>query len=217
MTPDSDPEYYEQMTVADFYEELFTNSDLSRVTQTTFDQMLKDEDLLVEIAGALSIKIHQKFKIAYDLEDIKHCLQSIDKQNFVGFRDGKVTLNQMKARAADRKGLASYKVLDDIYEDEEEKKKLQSTPHIADFLFGKKPTKEDYEREIDPWQSNPRCMHSMSYDPRKDPKWNKKRQLQQLKTIKMSKGLPKQAKDLVEKSIEGSVDSFQSFSQMDLH
>ena len=32
MTPDSDPEYYEQMTVADFYEELFTNSDLSRVT-----------------------------------------------------------------------------------------------------------------------------------------------------------------------------------------
>ena len=36
--------------------------------------MLKDEDLLVEIAGALSIKIHQKFKIAYDLEDIKHCL-----------------------------------------------------------------------------------------------------------------------------------------------
>ena len=74
MTPDSDPEYYENMNMTDFYEELFTNSDLSRVTQTTFDQMLKDEDLLVEIAGALSIKIHQKFKIAYDLEDIKHSL-----------------------------------------------------------------------------------------------------------------------------------------------
>ena len=74
MTPDSDPEYYENMTVADFMEELFTNSDLSRITQTTFDQMLKDEDLLTEIAGDLSIKIHQKFKKSYQLEDIKHCL-----------------------------------------------------------------------------------------------------------------------------------------------
>ena len=44
-------------------------------------------------------------------------LAYVDKSLFVSLRDGKVTLAQLKARVAERRGFANYKVLDDIYAD----------------------------------------------------------------------------------------------------
>ena len=96
-------------------------------------------------------------------------LPFVDKSLFCNMRDGKITLAQLKARVADKRGFAHYKVLDDIYEDmtEEQKSKIRNQPDLAKFLFGKNPKPEDYSKPLEPWQSDRRCIRSIKYHHKK--------------------------------------------------
>ncbi len=43
-------------------------------------------------------------------------MNSSDKDLFLSFRDKRITYDQLRARVAERQGIASYKVFDDIKE-----------------------------------------------------------------------------------------------------
>ncbi len=68
-------------------------SDLSRITASLFDKMLKDEDNVHELAGLLAFHLSEKYKIHYDFEDLKACIAFVDKTLFISFRDAKITLD----------------------------------------------------------------------------------------------------------------------------
>lgn len=85
-------QFYDNMTSKEFQDELMSDSDLSRITFSYFDRMLKDSDICSELAGALSIRLHDKFGLNYDFEEIEACIPFVDKSLFIGFRDGRVTL-----------------------------------------------------------------------------------------------------------------------------
>ena len=94
-----------------------SDSDLSRITFSLFDKMMKDEDVVKELAVQISQHLHTKYKRDYGYEEIMAQLPYVDKSLFTSLRDAKITLVQLKARVADKRGFASYKVLDDIYAD----------------------------------------------------------------------------------------------------
>ena len=116
------------MTSKEFEAELLSDSDLSRITFALFDKMMKDEDVLKELAVQLSQHLHTKFHRDYSYEELMAQLPFVDKSLFTNLRDGNITLAQLKARVADKRGFAQYKVLDDIYTDltEEEKNKIRN-------------------------------------------------------------------------------------------
>ena len=111
------------MTNEQFQSEVMS-TDLERITYSMFDKKMRDEDNCKELAASLGIHLHEKFKKEYDLEAIERCLPYVDKGLFINFRDGKVSIAQLKARVAERRGYAKYKVFDDIYPNlsEEEKR-----------------------------------------------------------------------------------------------
>ena len=78
----------------------------------------------------------------------------------------------MKARVAERRGFAKYKVFDDIFQELtfEEKEQLKNGPNMARFLFGKNPKPEAYSRDLEPWESNARCLRSIKFHYKKDGK-----------------------------------------------
>ena len=141
------------MTAKQFHDELISDSDLSKITFADFGKMLKDSEVCSELAGSLSIHLHQKFAMNLDFEVIKDMIQYIDKSLFVNLREGRVTLVQLKARVAEKRGFAKYKVLDDVYPDisPEEMKKIRGKTQWAEFLFGPNPKAEDYSRKLEPW------------------------------------------------------------------
>ena len=76
----------------------------------------------------------------------------------------------MRARIAERRGFAKYKVFDDVYGDldQDEKKKILDQPNKSEFLFGKNPVKpEMYSKELELWQADPKCIRSIKYHHKK--------------------------------------------------
>ena len=134
--------------------------------------MLKDQDVVHELAGLLAFHLSEKHRLNYDFEELKACVGHVDKTLFMGFRDAKITLDQLKARVAERRGFAKYKVFDDVYSDlnREEREAILKRPNMAVFLFGKKPKPEMYNRELEPWESDPKCLHSIKYHYKKGSK-----------------------------------------------
>ena len=134
-----------------------------------FDRKLKDTDLCHDLAALLSFHLSEKYKLDYDFEEVKQCLPWVDKTLFIEFRDERITLAQLKARLAERRGFAKYKVFDDVYSEltKEEKVKLLNQPNYAKFLFGKNPVAADFCRQLEPWESDPRCLRSIKYHHKK--------------------------------------------------
>lgn len=93
-----------------------SDSSLDRITFSLFDRMLKDEDTVHELAGQLAYHLSETHQIDYDFEQLKACIAFVDKTLFVDMRDAKITLDQLKARVAERRGFAKYKVFDDVYQ-----------------------------------------------------------------------------------------------------
>ena len=159
------------MTNEEFKKEVMSNSNLERICYSLFDKKMKIEDVCCEIAGELSILLHTNFKRDYNYEEIKDCLRYLDKQLFVGFRDGTFTLAQLKARVANRRGFGAYKVFDDIYKTVEQKNQVNNevkkNPNMAEMLFGNNPKPEDYNRQLEPWESNMHCLRSIKYHHKK--------------------------------------------------
>ena len=160
------------MTKEHFFAELMGGSKLERVTFTLFDRKLRDPDLCHELSALLSFHLSEKYKLDYDFEQVKSCLPYVDKTLFIEFRDACITLPQLKARVAERRGFAKYKVFDDVYAEltREEREELKNQPNYAEFLFGKNPTAESYNRKLEPWESDPRCLRSIKYHHKKGSK-----------------------------------------------
>ena len=82
----------ENMTNKEFLDEVMSDSDLSKITFSYFDKMMKDQEICSELAGALSIRLHDRYGLDYDFEEIQACIPFVDKSLFIGFRDGRVTI-----------------------------------------------------------------------------------------------------------------------------
>ena len=100
--------------------------------------MLKDEEIEKKIAAELCIHLYQTYQKDYDQDEIRVLLGHVDKALFIEFRNGKLSLAQLKARVAERRGFAKYKVIDDIYADlsQAERDKLSKRSAMTKFLFG---------------------------------------------------------------------------------
>ena len=85
--------YFVELTPHEFQKELMGESDLTRITASLFDKMLKDDDNVHELAGLLAFHLSEKYKINYDFEELKACVAFVDKTLFISFRDAKITLD----------------------------------------------------------------------------------------------------------------------------
>lgn len=121
------------MTNEQFVAELMSNSDLELITFTLFDRKLRDKDLCHDLAALLSFHLSEKHKLEYDFEHVKACLPFVDKTLFIEFRDARITMAQLKARIAERRGFAKYKVLEDVYSEltREEIDEIKNRPNAA--------------------------------------------------------------------------------------
>ena len=65
------------------------------------------------IASDLSTKLEHIAE--YKADEIMKALEITDKELFIRFRDGIISLSQYKARLSEKRGFSKYKVLDDIW------------------------------------------------------------------------------------------------------
>ena len=119
---------------------------------------------MVPIARELQA-IHGNGKFTRD--DLEDTLAHSDKDLFINFRHKRLTFDQLRARVAERRGIATYKVFDDIRE--------HLHPSILEGLDGydttmkllfKGKTKievKDLLKPLEPWEINQRCLKSIQY------------------------------------------------------
>ena len=159
---------YTEMKKTQFLAELMTDSDLEHISFTLFDRKMRDPDISHELAALLSFHLSEKYKREYDFEQLKVNLPFVDLALFKDLRDARITMTQLKARVAERRGFAKYKVFDDLFPELslEERETLKKRDKNS-FLFGKNPKPEDFTRQLQPWESNPRCLRSIKYHHKK--------------------------------------------------
>lgn len=60
-------------------------------------------------------------------------------------------------------------MVDDIFADlsKEELDKLTKKSRMTKFLFGDNAKAEDYNRKLEPWEANPKCLRSIKYHHKK--------------------------------------------------
>jgi len=104
------------------------------------------------------------------IADLIDTMKNSDKDLFVKFRDKQITYDQLKARIAERRFHVSYKVLDDL------KGKIEPSfytdldkfkPYFK-MIYGGGPgkkeiTHKDILRDLQPYESNIRCLRSVKH------------------------------------------------------
>lgn len=77
-----------------------------------------------EVKNKIATYLQEKYGIfcsstekKFSRGEIDRVLTEVDKELFLKFRDQKITFDQVKARNAERLGIAKYKILDDLKED----------------------------------------------------------------------------------------------------
>ncbi|TNV85275.1 hypothetical protein FGO68_gene4245 [Halteria grandinella] len=90
---------------------MLLHSDLSFLSFQQFRQLLKVERILTPIARELQF-IHGFDK--FSREELEDALSQCDKDLFLQLRDKVISYDQLRARVAERQGIATYKVFDDI-------------------------------------------------------------------------------------------------------
>ncbi len=90
---------------------MLMHSDLAFMSNQQFKMIIKIERVLTPVSRDLQF-IHGFYQ--FSREEIEDTLQSSDKDLYLQFRDKKITYDQLKARIAERQGIATYKVYDDI-------------------------------------------------------------------------------------------------------
>ena len=73
---------------------------------------MKDPKKVEQIVSLLGERM--KHLNQQDMEELREILPKADKNLFFQFRDGLLSLNQLKARVNIKQGLANYKTLDDL-------------------------------------------------------------------------------------------------------
>ena len=149
------------MTDEAFMAEVLSNSKLKRLTCVLFERKLSNPFLRQKLASDLSTYLQPKAD--YRADHIMKALEKTDKDLFIQFRDGLITLNQFKARIAERRGLAKYKVLEDIYPNLHPsiKQEIEENPNIVELIYGKNATVADLQRPLEDWEVNKRCRRSI--------------------------------------------------------
>lgn len=58
--------FFKELTPKQFEDEVMSNSDLSRITFSLFDQLMKDEEIMTRIASELCIHLYENHQRDYD-------------------------------------------------------------------------------------------------------------------------------------------------------
>ena len=129
-----------------------------------FKLLLSNENIMLPIAREIQA-VHGFGKI--DRQELEDIIIQSDKDLFVQFRDHQITFDQLKARIAERQGLANYTVYDDIKKDlhpsiTENLDKYDSTMRLL-FKGKTKIEVSDLLRPFADWEVNPRCLKSIQY------------------------------------------------------
>ncbi|CDW91772.1 UNKNOWN [Stylonychia lemnae] len=111
-----------------------------------------------------------------NMNEIKDLLKTMDKYLFVMFRNQEITLDQLKARLAEKNLGVKYTVLDDL-RDTLQPEILEG---VSDEVFHKLyktekdldgkiivPLKE-MQKDLQPWQTDNHCLRSLFYEKKKD-------------------------------------------------
>ena len=110
------------------------------------------------LAIELALKHSDK---SYSIEEIDYQLAFCDKDLFGKFRDGVITLDQLRARVAEKRGICKYQV----YEDLEPQiplavKERMKQKHYSYYLLHDKNRPHGPFQE---WEVNPHCLKSCKY------------------------------------------------------
>eukprot|EP00347_Sterkiella_histriomuscorum_P017404 403349507 len=139
-------------------------TDLQYMSYQCFKILLANEEVMLPIARELK-SVHGDGK--FDRQDLDDVLKQSDKDLFVQFRDKHITFDQLKARVAERQGLAKYMVYDDIKDQLHPSitQNLDKYDQTMKLLFKGKDKIEvkDLLRPFEPWEVNPRCLKSIQY------------------------------------------------------
>ena len=92
----------------------FFTDEVKTLSYAEYESLLQDN----EIRDKVALKIMEKYEHFGDdnLQDLSHYIQKADKDLFLKLKDGVITLDQLKARIAERKTGLNYVVLDDLKE-----------------------------------------------------------------------------------------------------
>eukprot|EP00347_Sterkiella_histriomuscorum_P014959 403358847 len=144
-------------------------------------QLLYDSILLSDRQDTAQSNFQQRNQhFQTNVSDIKDLLKTIDKYLFIMFRNQEITLDQLKARIAEKNLNVKYVVLDDL------RKTLQPDilegvpDEILYNLYRTETTSDgriivplkEMQKGLQPWQTDNRCLRSMFYHKKKQDSQN---------------------------------------------
>jgi len=92
----------------------FFTDEVKKLSYAEYERLLQDD----EIRDKVALRIMETFDHFQDdtLQDLSNYIKKADKDLFLKLKDGVITLDQLKARIAERKTGLNYVVLDDLKE-----------------------------------------------------------------------------------------------------
>ena len=102
----------EQLKELDRKSQLFFSDEVERLRYDQYQTYLEDDTLREKIAMILIDK-HEHLKKS-SIREISKYIKMADKDLFLKLKDGQYTMDQIKARIAERKNNIKYTVLDDL-------------------------------------------------------------------------------------------------------
>jgi hypothetical protein len=102
-----------------------------------------------------------------EMVELKSVLPEADKNLFLQFREGQLTLDQLKTRVNFKMGRANYKCLDDLLQqglDPNVKRNPEETELYLNTIHRKERLDQVSTKDImtrEPWQANDRCLKSI--------------------------------------------------------
>jgi len=91
---------------------MFFTDEVENISYYQYEKLLKEDDVREKIALILQQK-HEYLK-EYTINELSMYIRKADKDLFLKLKDGVYTLDQLKARIAERKTGLKYVVLDDL-------------------------------------------------------------------------------------------------------
>ncbi|CDW81992.1 UNKNOWN [Stylonychia lemnae] len=144
--------------------QLILKTDLHFMSYQCFKILLGNEEIMIPIARELQA-LHGYDK--FTRQDLEDTIMQSDKDLFVQFRDKFISFDQLKARIAERQGLAKYTVYDDIKDTLHPSitQNLDKYDQTMKLLFKNKDKIEvsDLLRPLEAWEVNPKCLKSIQY------------------------------------------------------
>ncbi len=142
-----------------------TVADQESVSFAHYVNQMKDPKKIEQIVQLLGERL--KHLNQQDMDELTQILPKADKNLFFQFRDGLLSLNQLKARVNIKLGLADYKTLDDLIQegvDPKVKENMEQTAEYIKTIHRKESLQDVTLKDIlkrEPWQANNQCLKSL--------------------------------------------------------